>query len=73
MDLLLKLLELFQNSDGLSKAALIWGGLVGVVASIKTLLAIIAPLTDTKLDDKALGIFTKIYDFGSKLTNHKPN
>lgn len=71
MDLFLKILSFFQTSDKLTQATIIWGAAVGVVASIRTLLALIAPLTDTKLDDKALGIFTKIYDLGSKLTNHK--
>lgn len=71
MELLAKLLELFKTGDSLTQLALIWGGVVGVVASIRTLLAIVAPLTDTKLDDKALGVFTKIYELGSKLTNHR--
>jgi len=64
-------MELFKSGDTVSKGVMIWGGLVGLMASLRTLLIIVAPMTKTKMDDKLAGIFTKMYNFSAKMTDHK--
>jgi hypothetical protein len=68
----MKFVHFFQSTDGTSQGMLIWAAVVAVFSSVRTLLALIAPMTETKFDDQLLGWLTKIYNFGAKITDHEP-
>ena len=71
MELLLKLLEFFKATDGTSKLMLLWAAFVGIVMSMRAFLVILAPMTKTTIDDKMLGLISKVYDMIGKPISHE--
>lgn len=68
-ELLSRILGFFQNTDTQSQALLLAGAVVALFAALRTFLAalaavlkILAPMTETKFDDIALGLVSKCYD-----------
>lgn len=71
MELLQRFVGFFQNTDHASQAIMIWAAFVGLIASLRSLLVLIAPLTKTKLDDNCASWLTKCYDVLAKTIAHQ--
>lgn len=71
MEIFQRIIGFFQTTDNASQAIMIWAAFVALVASLRSLLVLIAPLTKTKLDDKCASWLTKCYDVLAKTIAHQ--